>query len=49
LICKRCGTEDKRVLEAHHIDSNRKNNTIQNLVWLCRNCHHLVHNHKEKL
>jgi len=47
-ICKRCGLEDERVLEAHHIDKDRKNSEMENLVWLCRNCHCLVHNHNEK-
>lgn len=42
-ICKVCKATDERVLCAHHIDRNRKNNNISNLVWVCRNCHHLVH------
>lgn len=48
-ICKICGHKDKRVIEVHHIDKNRKNNSINNLVWLCRNCHFLVHNHKQEI
>lgn len=47
MVCKKCGTKDSRVLEAHHIDCNRKNQDIANLIWLCRNCHCLVHNYKE--
>jgi len=42
-ICKRCRNLDKRVLCVHHIDKNRKNNDISNLMWLCHNCHHLHH------
>lgn len=42
-VCKVCKTEDDRVLCVHHIDRNRKNNDISNLVWVCRNCHYLVH------
>ena len=42
-ICKLCGLDDSRVLAVHHIDKNRKNNKLDNLVWLCHNCHHLVH------
>ncbi|MDD5071311.1 MAG: HNH endonuclease [Patescibacteria group bacterium] len=42
--CKICGIKDKRVLIIHHKDSDRKNYKIDNLVWLCRNCHYLVHN-----
>lgn len=45
LICKKCQTSDERVLAVHHRDKNRSNNTVANLVWLCHNCHHLVHNH----
>lgn len=42
-ICAFCKTKDRRVLAVHHLDENRKNNAIENLVWLCHNCHHLVH------
>lgn len=42
-ICNRCRTTDTRVLVAHHIDHNRKNYDIKNLMWLCRNCHFLIH------
>ena len=48
-ICKICGIKDTRVLLAHHVDKNRRNNDKENLVWLCWNCHHLVHIHKIKL
>jgi len=41
--CRRCGTNDKRVLVVHHKDRNRKNNALENLEWLCRNCHAIVH------
>ena len=41
--CSICGINDKRVLVVHHRDSNRKNNKIENLEWLCRNCHSIVH------
>lgn len=44
-ICALCSCRDKRVLCVHHIDQNRKNNRVDNLVWLCYNCHHLVHRH----
>jgi hypothetical protein len=48
LICTKCSTNDKRVLAVHHLDRNRANNTPENLVWLCHNCHFLVHNFKEE-
>ncbi len=43
-ICELCGIKDERVLLVHHRDENRTNNDIKNLVCLCYNCHHLVHN-----
>lgn len=30
----------------HHIDKNRKNNNIENLILLCAECHRQVHNSK---
>lgn len=48
-ICKVCGTKDKRVLIAHHRDKNHKNNKVENLIWLCLNCHHLVHNYNKSI
>lgn len=44
-ICYLCKTKDKRVLAVHHVDRNKKNNTVENLMWLCHNCHHLAHYH----
>jgi len=41
--CIKCGVDDKRVLSVHHKDGNRKNNQIENLEWLCRNCHYIIH------
>ena len=46
IYCLHCGLRDKRVLVVHHIDENRKNNILTNLMWLCRNCHYLIHNGK---
>lgn len=45
--CSLCGLKDQRVLAAHHLDHNRKNNVVSNLIWLCFNCHHLLHQDKE--
>ncbi len=42
-ICLLCHEKDERIVVVHHIDENRSNNSVKNLVWLCRNCHHLVH------
>ncbi len=48
-VCQICGLKDKRVLIAHHKDRNRKNQTIENLIWLCLNCHHLVHHYNKSI
>ena len=45
-ICRLCKTKNSRVLAVHHIDKNRKNNKIENLAWLCHNCHFLVHHYE---
>lgn len=38
--CELCGwKEDERILEVHHIDENRQNNNLSNLMILCPNCH----------
>lgn len=47
-ICNLCGTDDIRVLAVHHKDKNRKNNDVMNLVWLCHNCHYLVHHYSDE-
>ena len=47
-ICKKCKTKDKRILAVHHRDKNRKNNELSNLIWLCHNCHFLVHHYQEE-
>jgi hypothetical protein len=46
ILCKR---NDSRFLCVHHIDKNRENNRIKNLVWLCRNCHFLIHNYRNEM
>lgn len=47
-ICTLCKETDKRILVVHHLDKNRKNNKLKNLIWLCFNCHFLVHHYKAK-
>lgn len=47
-MCRLCKTSDKRILAVHHIDKDHFNNNLDNLAWLCHNCHHLVHHYKEE-
>lgn len=37
--CQDCGEDDVTLLGIHHIDENRENNSLQNLVTLCEGCH----------
>ena len=40
--CSICGyhdDDDVSLLDVHHIDSNRENNELENLIILCPNCH----------
>lgn len=39
-VCK--WKEDIRILEVHHIDSDRANNILENLVILCPTCHRKI-------
>ncbi len=41
--CYDCGLTDSRVLVIHHIDGNRKNGKLDNLVPVCHNCHCIRH------
>lgn len=45
-VCGLCGEKDQRMLVVHHIDQNRANSSLENLTWLCHNCHHLVHTYE---
>lgn len=42
--CVSCGFT--KIVELHHLDGNTKNNTANNLVGLCPNCHRMIHNYK---
>ncbi len=41
--CRLCQETDRRVLAVHHLDRDRTNNSVSNLIWLCHNCHFLAH------
>jgi len=42
-VCNGCGFTNLLALEVHHKDKNRDNNSIENLVVLCANCHRIAH------
>ena len=44
--CQICGKDGK--LDVHHIDGNYQNNTIGNLMILCRSCHMKIHKPQNK-
>lgn len=37
--CKRCEYNRPEILQVHHKDHNRNNNSIENLELICPNCH----------
>lgn len=39
---------NKIPLELHHKDGNKQNNSIENLLLLCPNCHYFTENYKSK-
>ncbi len=39
--CTNCGTEEKIMI--HHIDQDKRNNTLENLIVLCISCHPKIH------
>lgn len=42
--CERCGyNEFASSVHIHHIDENKNNNTLENLIALCANCHFAIH------
>lgn len=48
--CAICNwNEDSDILQVHHIDENRNNNTLENLIILCPNCHAKLTSHKYEL
>lgn len=45
--CYNCGwNEDENILQVHHIDENRENNNLQNLMLLCPTCHMKLTSHR---
>lgn len=44
-VCIICGEEEN--IDVHHIDGNRTNNSIENLIPVCRYCHIGIHEARE--
>jgi 5-methylcytosine-specific restriction endonuclease McrA len=44
--CQKCGT--RQHIHIHHIDGDKTNSTIENLIVLCNSCHIKLHNHVPK-
>ncbi|MCK4997525.1 HNH endonuclease [Candidatus Pacearchaeota archaeon] len=42
--CAICGFDE--IVDIHHIDTNKSNNSSKNLVGLCPNHHRMIHNFK---
>ena len=45
--CQKCGTKNKK-LNVHHIDHNKKNLSLNNLITWCTSCHMKHHNGQRK-
>jgi len=41
-VCMNCGATEE--IEVHHIDKNTDNNSLENLLTLCFDCHQEIHN-----
>ena len=41
--CERCDYNTVEILQVHHKDRDRKNNSFDNLEIICPNCHSLEH------
>ena len=46
--CFICGKKDYRKLSIHHIDYNKKNNDLKNLISLCNHCHIKTNSNRNK-
>jgi hypothetical protein len=42
-VCERCSYSVYEVLQIHHKDRNRENNSLSNLELICPNCHFEEH------
>jgi len=44
-VCNVCGSQESLVV--HHINGDRNDNQLENLVPLCEDCHHEIHAAKD--
>lgn len=42
-VCERCGYNKHEILQVHHKNRDRTNNTVDNLELICPNCHYEEH------
>ena len=42
-ICQSCGEKDKKKLLIHHLDINKQNNKLENLLTVCKKCHRSIY------
>jgi hypothetical protein len=47
-ICCNCEEQHKLAMEVHHLDENKHNNSLDNLVPLCVKCHRIYHHGQEE-
>lgn len=48
-VCEKCNVKPTRYdLHCHHIDSDKANNRVSNLMVLCRSCHEAEHPHMQE-
>lgn len=45
--CVHCGERDNLVV--HHVNGDRSDSSIENLIVLCRGCHQAIHGYKSEL
>jgi ribosomal protein L37E len=42
-VCERCGYNKSEILQVHHKNRNREDDSIENLEIICPNCHYEEH------
>lgn len=47
MLCRICGSSS--LVECHHRDLNPRNSCLENLEWLCSECHKWIHTEIRKL